>query len=128
MQADWETELLAGDMEATEQAARQGCEQLERLGDHGRLSLQACQLADALYALGRYDEAWQSAQRGLELAHQEDLSTQLAGLTVRSKLLAREGDHPAAITLAQEIEELAKTSDSPVDHRDAALNVAESCT
>ena len=63
-----EIEMLAGDNAAAERAARQGCEQLERLGDQAWLSTQACLLADALYALGRYEESEHWALRGLELA------------------------------------------------------------
>jgi len=123
--AGGEIEMLAGDIEAAERLTRQGCEQLEQLGDRGWLSTQACKLADALYALGRYQEAGQWAQRGLELGHQKDLATQLFGLAVRSRLLAREGDSPAALALAHQVEELAKTSDSPIDHGEAALNLAQ---
>jgi class 3 adenylate cyclase/tetratricopeptide (TPR) repeat protein len=120
-----EIEILAGDIEAAERLTRRGCEQLERLGDRGWLSTEACKLADALYALGRYQEAAQWAERGLELGHHTDLATQLAGLAVRSRLLAREGDSPAALALAHQVEELAKTSDSPIDHGEAALNLAQ---
>jgi tetratricopeptide (TPR) repeat protein len=98
---------------------------IDHLGDRGWLSTQACKLADALYALGRYQEAGQWAQRSLELGHQKDLATQLPGLAVRARLLAREGDSPAALALAHQVEELAKTSDSPIDHGDAALNLAQ---
>ena len=61
MQMAWRIEMLAGDDAAAERAARRGCEQLHRLGEQGYLSTQACQLADALYALGRYEESGQWA-------------------------------------------------------------------
>jgi class 3 adenylate cyclase/tetratricopeptide (TPR) repeat protein len=120
-----EIERLAGDLAAAELLARQGCEQLERMGDRGFLSYMACLLADVLYALGGYEEAGQWAQRGLELGHEKDLGTQLLGLAVRSRLLAHEGDHAAALALAHQLEELVKTSDSPLDHGDVALNLAQ---
>jgi tetratricopeptide (TPR) repeat protein len=88
MQEAWEIEMLAGEHAAAERAARQGCEQLERLGEHSFLSTEACQLAEALYALGRYDEAEQWALRGLELGSRHDLTTQVMGLGVRSRILA----------------------------------------
>ena len=65
MQIAWRIEMLAGDDASAERVARQGCEQLDRLGEHAFLSTQACQLADALYALGRYEESGQWALRGL---------------------------------------------------------------
>ena len=121
----WYTEMLAGDHAAAERAARQGCEQLERLGEHAYLSTQACGLAEALYALGRYGEAEQWALRGLELGGRDDLATQVMGLGVRSRLLAREGEASAARALAEEAHSLATTTDSPWLQGDAALNLTE---
>ena len=125
MQAAWRIEMLAGDDAAAERVARQGCEQLDRLGEHSWLSTQSCQLADALYTLGRYEEAEQWALRGLKLGSKDDLATQHAGLRVRSRLLARKGDVSAAFELAEEINSLSETSDDPRDPGDAALNLAE---
>jgi len=125
MQMAWRIEMLAGDDAAAERAARRGCEQLDRLGEQGYLSTQACQLADALYALGRYEESGQWAVRGLELGSSDDLATQFLGLSVRSRLLARRGDFNAALALADQVDGLARTSDDPRDPADAALNRAE---
>jgi class 3 adenylate cyclase/predicted ATPase len=125
MQAAWRIEMLAGDDAAAERAARRGCEQLDRLGEHGYLSTQSCQLADALYVLGRYDESEQWALRGLELGSSDDLATQFMGLSVRSRLLARKGDISAALALADQVDGLARVSDDPRDPADAALNRAE---
>ena len=125
MQTAWRIEMLAGDDAAAERAARLGCEQLDSLGEQNYLSTQSCQLADALYALGRYDEAEQWALRGLELGSSDDLATQFIGLSVRSRLLARKGDMAAALALADQVDGLARVSDDPRDPADAALNRAE---
>jgi tetratricopeptide (TPR) repeat protein len=125
MQGAWDMEMRAGDHAAAERAARQGCEQLERLGEHSFLSTEACSLAEALYALGRYDEAEQWARRGLELGGSDDLTTQVMGLGVRSRILARKGQASAALALAEEAGSLARTSDSPWIQGDAALALAE---
>jgi class 3 adenylate cyclase/predicted ATPase len=125
MQQARDIEMLAGNHAAAERAARQGCEQLERLGEHSFLSTQACSLAETLYALGRYDEAEQWALRGLELGGRDDLLTQVMGLGVRSRLLARKGQASAALALAEEADNLARTSDSPWIQGDAAFDVAE---
>ena len=98
MQIAWRIEMLADDDDAAERAARRGCEQLDRLGEHAYLSTQSCQLADTLYALGRYDESEQWALRGLELGSSDDLATQFLGLSVRSRLLARKGDMTGMVT------------------------------
>jgi class 3 adenylate cyclase/tetratricopeptide (TPR) repeat protein len=125
MQTAWRIEMLAGDDAAAERAARRGCEQLDCLGEHAYLSTQSCQLADTLYALGRYDESEQWALRGLELGSSDDLATQFLGLSVRSRLLARKGDMTAALALAGQVDGLARVSDDPRDPADAALNRAE---
>jgi class 3 adenylate cyclase len=125
MQTAWRIETLAGDDDAAERAARRGCEQLDRLGEHAYLSTQSCQLADTLYALGRYDESEQWALRGLELGSSDDLATQFLGLSARSRLLARKGDMTAALALADQVDGLARVSDDPRDPADAALNRAE---
>ena len=125
MLESWDIEMLVGDHAAAERAARQGCEQLERLGEHSFLSTEACSLAEALYALGRYDESEQWALRGLELGGRDDLLTQVMGLGVRSRILARKGQASAALALAEEGDSLAGTSDSPWIQGDAALDLAE---
>jgi ATP/maltotriose-dependent transcriptional regulator MalT len=125
MQTAWRIEMLAGDHAAAERLARHGCEQLQRLGEQSWLSTQACQLADALYALGRNEESEQWALRGLERGSADDLATQVYGLGVRSKLLARKGEIGAAIALSEKADSLARTSDALVDQGYAALNHAE---
>jgi class 3 adenylate cyclase/tetratricopeptide (TPR) repeat protein len=125
MQGVWETEMLAGDTASAERAARQGCEQLQRLGERAYLSTQACQLAEALYQLGRYAESGQWALRGLQLGSSDDLTTQVIGLGVRSKLLARQGDLTAAAALARQADDLVGATDALEYQGDAALNLAE---
>jgi tetratricopeptide (TPR) repeat protein len=125
MHAAWDCEMLAGEHAAAEQAIRHGCEQLERLGEHSYLSTYACELAEALYALGRYEESEQWALRGLELGSKDDLATQLFGLSVRSRLLARKGELAAALALAERVDALAASSEDPRDSGDAALYRAE---
>jgi class 3 adenylate cyclase/tetratricopeptide (TPR) repeat protein len=125
MQAAYEIEMLAGDAPAAERAARQGWAMMEQLGDRNGMSLQACRLADVLYMLGRYEESGRWARRGLELGGSFDLVVQLWAGGVQSRLLARDGDMSAALTLAVEVDRLARTSDSPWDQGEAALNLAE---
>jgi tetratricopeptide (TPR) repeat protein len=120
----WETEMLAGDDTAAERMARQGCEQLDRLGEHSYMSTLACELAASLYELGRYAEAEHWALRGLELGGADDVSTQVCGLCVRSKLLARTGDLGAALALANQADSAARASDAQIEQGDAALNLA----
>lgn len=125
MHQAWEIEVLAGDDAAAERAARHGCMELERLGEQSWLSTLACQLADALYTLGRYEESGQWAERGLKLGSSDDLATQVFGLGVQSRLLARQGEVSAAVAMSEKADSLARISDSPNWHGNAALNLAE---
>jgi len=125
MQVGYDIERMAGDPEAAERAARQGCELLEQIGERAWLSTQACQLGAALYALGRYEESEHWALRGLELGGKEDVYTLLIGLGVRAKLLARRGDLTGALALAREADHLAVPTEAPLSQGDAALALAE---
>ena len=125
MQTAWEIEMLAGDDAAAERNARQGCEQLDRLGERAVQSTEAGELAEALYALGRYEEAEQWALRALELGSSDDLATQVFALGVQSRLLARKGEASAALTLAEQADRLARTSEDPRNPGDTALYLAE---
>jgi tetratricopeptide (TPR) repeat protein len=121
----WFIEMLDGDQAAAERALRKSCEQLDELGERAFLSTQSCELAEALYALGRYEESEQWTLRGLELGSNDDWATQVTGLRVRAKLFARKGEASAALALAQQADSLARTTDSPMGQGDAALSLAE---
>jgi|GEM_PF-5731207 len=95
-----------------------------RLGEHSWLSTQACQLGDALQALGRDEEAEHWALRGLELGSRGDVETQLLGFQVRSKLLARRGANNAAIRMAEQANSLAAGIEAPLQQGVAALTLA----
>jgi tetratricopeptide (TPR) repeat protein len=125
MQVGWEIEMLAGDLEAAERMARRGCDQLEQLGERAWLSTQECQLGEALYALGRYEEAEQRVLRGLGFGGAGDVVTQLLALQVRAKVSARRDDHQNALSLAQQADKLAGTTQAPMLTGDAVLALAE---
>jgi class 3 adenylate cyclase/tetratricopeptide (TPR) repeat protein len=125
MQAAWQIETLAGDLNAAERAARQGVEQLEKLGERAWLSTSACQLGEALYALGRLEEAELWVRRGLELGGAGDILTQLLGLGIRAKLLARVGGFDEALGLAQQAVALAANTQAPMESAQAILALAE---
>jgi class 3 adenylate cyclase/tetratricopeptide (TPR) repeat protein len=125
MQTGWRIEVLAGDLVGAERVARLGVEELEPLGERAWLSTQECQLGEALYALGRFEEAEQWATRGLEHGGTDDVLTQSMGLQLRAKLLARGGESSAALSLAEKADQLARSTQAPLMHGDAALTIAE---
>jgi tetratricopeptide (TPR) repeat protein len=125
MQTGWRIEMLAGDLIAAERVARLGVEELDPLGERAWLSTQECQLGEATYALGQFDEAELWARRGLEHGGADDVLTQSMGLQLRAKLLARRGDSGAALILAEQADEMARSTQAPVVQGDAALTIAE---
>jgi class 3 adenylate cyclase/tetratricopeptide (TPR) repeat protein len=97
-----EVELTAGDYAAAERHARFLCQRLEEQGAHGYLSTYACVLGLCLCRLGRYDEAFEWAERGRELSASDDALTQILWRQVEALVLARHGDVAAAEALARE--------------------------
>ena len=67
-----EVELLAGDPAAAAEFGAEGCRLLEELGEKGYLSTAAANLAQALYALDRLEEADAWAGRAAELGASDD--------------------------------------------------------
>ncbi len=99
---DVEIELAAGDAHAAAEAALKGVEELDALGERGWLSTVAGHGAEALYRLGRDDEAWRLTETADEAGAADDVITQMLILQVRAKILARRGEHGEAEQLARE--------------------------
>jgi tetratricopeptide (TPR) repeat protein len=103
-------ERYAGDAAAVERVLRPACDELRRVGDLASLSMQISELAEALYELGRYDEAEDANREGERLAAEADVASQVVWRRVRAKLLARQGQDEEARRLVHEAIELAETS------------------
>ncbi len=125
MQEAQRIERLAGDPAAAERLARQGCEELLSMGERGFMSTLACQLADALYALKRFDDAQNWAIQGLDAGGSADAATQMLGRAVLAKVAARRGDHATAKRLANEAAEIAHGTQAPVASGDVTMALAE---
>jgi tetratricopeptide (TPR) repeat protein len=97
-----EVELHAGNPEAAAAAGLKGVAELAQLGERGWLSTVAGQAAEALYQLGRDDEAWRLTDTAEDAAAPDDVITQMLILQVRAKILARRGEHAEAERLAHE--------------------------
>ena len=118
-------ELLAGDPAAAAEVAERGCRILEEAGERSWLSTGACWYAEALYELGRLDEADEWSRRGLELADPDDMATQVLARKVQAKVLARRGQHERAESLAREAVALADETQALVAQGDARVDLAE---
>jgi tetratricopeptide (TPR) repeat protein len=106
-----EVELLAGDPAAAAAFGEEGCRLFDELGERSFLSTAAGNLAQALYALDRLDEADDWAGRAAELGASDDAITQMLWRQVRAKVLARRGEHGEAERLAREAVATAEETD-----------------
>jgi class 3 adenylate cyclase/tetratricopeptide (TPR) repeat protein len=104
-------ESLAGDYAAAEAKFRAGYEVLQAAGERAALSTLAAQLAQVVYAQGRYVEAQRIAEASQEMGGAEDLATQIGWRGVMAKLLARQGLAKEAERLGREGIELAERTD-----------------
>jgi class 3 adenylate cyclase/tetratricopeptide (TPR) repeat protein len=118
-------ELIAGDPAAAAAFAERGCRILEEAGERAWLSTGACFYAQALYELGRLDEAESWARKGLDLGGSEDVTTQMLGRQVQAKVLARRGEQMEAEGLAREAVALAAGTDGLISRGDALTDLAE---
>jgi tetratricopeptide (TPR) repeat protein len=118
-------ELLAGDYEAAERALRSSSIALERMGERGYQSTVFAYLAQALYGLGRLDEAEELAGRALESASEEDIWSQAIARGPLARVLARRGELAEAETCARVAVELVEVTDALDLHGSALLDLAD---
>jgi class 3 adenylate cyclase/tetratricopeptide (TPR) repeat protein len=119
-----QVELLAGDPVAAEERLRWGYGILERIGERGLRSELAANLARALCAQGRDDEALQLAELSGELAFRDDLYAQVERRGPLAAVLARRGRQQEAERLAAEAVALARRSDMLTMQANALLDHA----
>jgi tetratricopeptide (TPR) repeat protein len=118
-------ELLAGDPSAAAEAGEQGCRILEEAGERSWLSTGACWYAEALYQLGRLDEAEEWARKGLELADSEDMATQVLARQALAKVLARREQHAEAESMMLDAVARVDTTDALLTRGDSRRCLAE---
>jgi len=119
-----EVELAAGNPEAAAAAGLQGVADLKELGERGWLSTVAGHAAEALYRLGRDDEAWSMTETADEAGSPDDVITQMLILQVRAKILSRRGEHLEAERLAREALAWAEPTDASAHKADSYRDLA----
>ena len=119
-----DVELRAGDAAAAEAAFRRNYEILDALGDEGHKSTAAANLARALCALGRFDEAEEYASIARAVAADDDVASQAIGRSAQAMVLAARGEHPEAERLAREGVELFAEAEAPNFQGDAWMDLA----
>jgi class 3 adenylate cyclase/tetratricopeptide (TPR) repeat protein len=117
--------MLEGDASRAEAAARETCETAEVTGELGNFMSFCCNLAQALLALGRDDEAETWLERGRETAPSEERLPQMLWRQARGKVLARRGELQEGERLAREAVALGAETDMLNAHADALIDLAE---
>jgi class 3 adenylate cyclase len=105
-------EMLAGDYAAAEAILRDSAELLEKRGERAHVANRAAELADALWALGRFDEALERTEVAMSASDEHDISAQFTWRSVRAKVLAE-------LARVEEAEALARHAQKLVDRTDA---------
>ena len=116
-------ETLAGNPAGAETELRASYEELQEMGEKTFLAENAAQLAQALYAQRRYDEA-ERFVRVSENASPGRAQKAYWG-PMRAKLLARRGDHAGAEALARESVAIWAQRDNLLWHGYALMDLAE---
>jgi class 3 adenylate cyclase len=108
-----QVEMVAGEPAAAERVLRWAYETLTQMGDKGvGPAVRATQLADALLAQGRDEEALAFTEISeKEAAGWNDALAQVYLRTLRPRLLARSGEFATAETLAREAVEIADATE-----------------
>jgi class 3 adenylate cyclase/tetratricopeptide (TPR) repeat protein len=104
-------EMLAGDPVAAERELRRGYEALDAMGERGLLATVAAELARAVCAQERFEEAERLTRVSEELARPLDVAAQISWRTVRATCIAGEGDLTSAERLAREALEAVEQTD-----------------
>jgi class 3 adenylate cyclase/tetratricopeptide (TPR) repeat protein len=104
-------ELLAGDLDAAEQALRNGHRELERMGGIGPLATVAAMLARVLLRQERYEEAEGFTRHCEQVAASHQLDVQAKWRSIRAVVHARRGELEVAEELVQEAVSRAEATD-----------------
>ncbi len=89
-------ELIAGNPAAAGRELRPSCQALHEMGERGYLATALVYLAEALYAQGQYGEAQRLTEEAEAMTAPDDIDSQARRRATRAKLLARDGQFPAA--------------------------------
>ena len=112
-------ETYAGETIAAERELRSSCAILDEKGQSPVLATRAGELAQVLYANGRFNEAETWARRALQLAGNDDLDAALTVRPVEAMLAARGGAPYDAEKRLRDL--LATTPPDAVNHKAVAL-------
>jgi class 3 adenylate cyclase len=123
--SDWMIAMEAGAFEVAERGARRSLKLLDEMSERAMWSTKACELAQALYCLGRYAESETWARRAADAGASDDAITQLMSRQTLAKLAARLGQFGKARALAAESVAMCDRMQAPLTQGGACLDAAE---
>ncbi|MGH3058827.1 MAG: AAA family ATPase [Gaiellaceae bacterium] len=118
-------EMLAGDPAAAERDLRRDFDALTEMGEAYLLSTIAGELARAVHAQGRMEEADELSRIAEQFSAADDVTSQALWRSVRAKVVARRGASDPALELAAEAVGLLRSTDALVRQADALVDEAE---
>jgi DNA-binding SARP family transcriptional activator len=118
-------EVLAGNYARASHFLRASCEFCLEMHESAILSTRAAELADALYALERYDEAGEWARLAQKHGAREDRSAQFSWRSALAKVSARKGALEEAESLARSALDVVGQTDALNHHAKVLLDLAE---
>ena len=118
-------EMLAGDPVTAEADLRGDLDRLAEMGETYLRSTILGELARALFAQDRSDEAFETTELAENLSADDDIGSQALWRSVRARILAGRGDMRGAIGLAEEAIDLLRATDTLVRQADALIDLAE---
>jgi predicted ATPase/class 3 adenylate cyclase len=117
--------MLAGDPAKAESELRRGYQALEGMGERGLLSMVVAELARAVYAQERYEEAEQLAEESERLAGTADVRSQITWRAVRGQILARRHEFSRAEACAHKAVGIAEQTDDLNSQGRALMDLVE---
>ncbi|MEO8252464.1 MAG: hypothetical protein ABI578_08310, partial [Chloroflexota bacterium] len=119
-----EIEHDAGDRESGARLSLEAYEAMTASGDRSFASTIAVELAEALFDLGDFEEAWRYGAIARDTSSSDDVMSQAGGRAVQARVLSGRGEHEAAETLAREAESIMSATDYIVLRGEMAEHLA----
>jgi class 3 adenylate cyclase/tetratricopeptide (TPR) repeat protein len=117
--------MLAEEYGEAERVLRDGIRAFEEIGDKGFVSTLFCDLAEAVLAQGRHEEAAGYAEQGRALGVDDDIVTQFEWRTALAKVHALRRDLDGAERLAREAVQIADKTDYMSQRGNVWMRLAE---
>jgi class 3 adenylate cyclase/DNA-binding winged helix-turn-helix (wHTH) protein len=118
------TEMLAGDFAAAEQIFRESCLVLESRDEWASVATRASEIANSIYAQGRFADAAEWIELARRHSTPDDLGAEFPWRSVLAKLTAEAGEFDEAERLAREAVELVDRTDSLNQRAEIRLDLA----